>query len=67
MTDIKLGVWYKLHDVKKRKTLIVKTLDGEDVGQPGISHGFIHYTTLGGEKGFCGTAYFEENATPHSM
>jgi len=61
---IKLGSLYKLM-ISDKKHDIVIPFNGEKIEQVGISHGFVHYVNLssGNHKGFCGVAYFEDNAT----
>ena len=59
---IKLGIPHQLKIEKH--IIIVVPFDGETIGQPGISHGFVHYNNYLSDKykGFCGTDYFEKNA-----
>ena len=60
--EIILGVPY--HFKAGKNEYIVVPFDGDTIGQPGISHGFVHYDNYFSEEyiGFCGTFYFEENA-----
>ena len=60
--NIKLGTWYSLYDSETKKTLTVIPFDGREINQLGVEEGFIHYMTIMGEKGFCGTSYFEDNS-----
>lgn len=49
----------------KNGTKIVRPVDGEThFGQLGLSAGFIHFADpeTGGNIGYCGTNYFDENA-----
>lgn len=55
--------FYKIKGVKP----LVTPVDGESLPEPqvGVSHGFQHYVDENDVLiGFCGTNFWEENATP---
>ena len=74
----KIRTWFNLKaskgiklfvDGKKLKMLTVRPYNGETTKKhaPNVSwsHGFTHFEIKEtGTRGFCGTNFFEENATP---